>query len=157
MNVERAIEIIESHGADAHRWPAGDRAAVQALTADPRVAAALATAREVDALLDDWAATPVAGRIDLAAIARLPQQAPPQASAASLRPRNRGWIMGGAMAAALAGIIALAPFRNDTTSRVAGLSNTAVPSATVAATGDGSDAEAFAYVFTPTADEDELI
>lgn len=153
MNVERAIEIIESHGADAHRWPVGDRAAVQAWAVDPRVAAALATAREVDAMLADWAATPVAGRIDLAAIARLPQQAP----ASPVASRNRGWIVGGAMAAALAAVMVLAPPRNDTTSRVAGFSNTAVPSATVAAIADGSDAEAFADVFTPTADEDELI
>ncbi len=154
MNTDRALEIIAAYGADARRWPADDRAAVLALAGDPQVAAALASARALDAVLADWAAAPVMGSLDLAAITRQPQQRPVAHVA------RRGWIIGGAMAAAIAGVIALAPARDTTSTQIASvsnLSNATVPSATVPGGPTGSDAEAFAYVFTPTADEDDLI
>ncbi len=154
MTIDRALEIIAAHGADARRWPADERAAVLALAADPQVAAALAEARDLDAMLADWAVAPAMGTIDLAAITRQPQQqAMPQTA-------SRGWILGGAMAAAIAGVIALAPARDTTSTQIASISsfsNATVPSATVQGGPTGSDAEAFAYVFTPTADEDDLI
>lgn len=152
MTIDRALEIIASHGADARRWPADERAAVLALAGDPQVASALASARSLDLLLGDWAVAPATPAIDLAAIKRMPQQ---RASAG-----RGGWIVGVGMAAAIAGVIALAPTRDTTSTRIADastVSNTTVTSATVPGAGNGSDAEAFAYVFTPTADEDDLI
>ncbi len=155
MIVDRALEIIASHGADARRWPADERAAVQALAADARVAAALADARGLDALLTGWAGAEVPLAIDIAAITRQPQVQP--------RPplRGRAWIAGGALAAAVAATIALVPMRDmpqaTSTTNIAAISHSPVRSATAERGLSSSDADAFGYVFTPTADEDQLI
>jgi hypothetical protein len=149
----RALDVIASYGADPARWPAEERAAVLALASRPAVAAALADARALDALLDDWA------RADVAAApfdaAQLTPRAAPVAPA-----RRRGWLAAGAMAAAVAAAVVLTPMGAVTPQpdapQVAMISpQTTVPSATVASE-PGSDAE-FAYVFTPTVDEDALI
>lgn len=159
MTIDRALEIIASHGADARRWPATEGAQVLALAGDPRIAAALADARSIDALLADWVVddTP-AGRIDLAAITGLPQQRP------QAQPAWRGWMAGGAIAAAVAALAVLTPMQNGpgsmrtaSTTQIAMISNVTVPSATVESGLTSSDADAFAIVFTPTADEDDLI
>jgi hypothetical protein len=150
---DRALEIIASYGADPARWPADERAAVLALAGRPAVAAALADARGLDALLGDWArADVVAAPFDAA---QLTPRAAPVVPA-----RRRGWLAAGAMAAAVAAAVVLTPIGNVTPQpagpQVAMNSpQSTVPSATVASE-PGSDAE-FAYVFTPTVDEDALI
>lgn len=153
MTEDRALEIIASHGADPARWPADERAAVLALTGRPAVAAALAAARALDALLGDWArADVVAAPFDAA---QLTPRGAPIAPA-----RRRGWLAAGAMAAAVVAAVVLTPMTGVTPQSAApqvamNSSQTTVPSATVASEA-GSDAE-FAYVFTPTVDEDALI
>jgi hypothetical protein len=150
---DRALEIIASYGADTARWPADERAAALALAGRPAVAAALADARALDALLGDWAAADVtAAPFDAA---QLTPRAAPVVPA-----RRRGWLAVGAMAAAVAAAVVLTPMAGVTPQPVApkiamNSPQTTVPSATVASD-TGSDAE-FAYVFTPTVDEDALI
>lgn len=152
MTIDRALEIIASHGADARRWPAAESLQVLALIDDPRIVAAMAEARSMDAMLGDWAIdTASAGQIDLAAITGLPQQT------VRSQPIWRGWVAGGAIAAAVAALAVLTPMHTASTSQIAMISNATVPSAMVESGATGSDADAFATVFTPTADEDELI
>ena len=152
MTIDRALEIIASHGADARRWPVAESAQILALAGDPRIVAALAEASRLDGLLGAWASAAVpASRIDLAAITGLPQQRPQS------RPAWRGWIAGGAIAAAFAAVAMVTPMHTASTTQIAMISNVTVPSATVEGGPKGSDADAFATVFTPTADEDELI
>jgi hypothetical protein len=146
---ETALAIIDSHGADPARWPEADRPALLALAAtDARVGAALAEARALDAMLGDWAGEVAPATFDLAAITRLPQEQ-------LARPRR--WLAGGALAAAAAAaLIVLAPMAGNVSTPAA------VPSAMASNQGVGgevigSDAEAFAEVFTPTADEEDLI
>jgi hypothetical protein len=150
---DRALEIIASCGADSARWPVDERAAVLALASRPAIAAALAVARALDALLGDWArADVVAAPFDAA---QLTPRAAPVVPA-----RRRGLLAAGAMAAAVAAAVVLVPMAGVTPQpdapQVAMTSpQTTVPSATVASD-PGSDAD-FAYVFTPTVDEDALI
>lgn len=152
MTIDRALEIIASHGADARRWPVAESAQILAMAHDPRIVAALAEARSMDALLGDWAVDAAPdGRIDLSAITGLPQQR------RQSQPAWRGWIAGGAVAAAVAALAVLAPMRTASTTQIAMISNVTVPSATVESGLASSDADAFATVFTPTADEDEVI
>ena len=147
MTEDRALEIIASHGADASRWPDADRDAVLALAGTPAVAAALAEAATLDALLTGWArADVVAAPFDAATLVPAPVRP-------AARPVRR-WLAAGAMAAAVAAAVVLAPIPTATT-QVAQVSVSSVPSAT-AESDTGSDAE-FAYVFTPTVDEDALI
>lgn len=153
MTEDSALEIIASYGADPARWPADERADVLALAGRPAVAAALADARALDALLGDWAtAVVVAAPFDTA---RLTPRAAPVVPA-----RRRGWLAVGAMAAAVAAAVVLTPMaavtpQPDAPQVAMNSPQTTVPSATVASDA-GSDAE-FAYVFTPTVDEDALI
>jgi hypothetical protein len=150
---DRALEIIAALGADRARWPADERDAVLALCGRPRVAAALAEAASLDALLGDWARADVAAApFDSAALV------PPAAVAApALRPRR--WLAAAALAAAVAAAVVLAPIVGPAPvagpQRVQTVSETPVPSATGA--GEDGDDAAFAYVFTPTVDEDALI
>lgn len=152
MTRDQALEIIAAHGGDAARWPATEAAAVLALAAaDGVVAAALADARQLDALLGDWARDVAPATIDLAAITRLPGAGP------APRPARR-WLAGGLVAAAIAaGIAFLAPVASDSPM----IKTVSPPNAVqlAAADGDtfGSDADVFATVFTPTVDEDALI
>ncbi|KPF79723.1 hypothetical protein IP88_01410 [alpha proteobacterium AAP81b] len=145
-DIDRALAVIAACGADPARWPAEERAALLALATHPAVAAALAAARRLDDLLGDWATAPVASHCDAAAIAALPQAAP------MLAPRR--WLAGGAMAAAAAVALVLAmPARVD---RSTDDSMASAASAVAATPGEDGDA-GFAAVFTPTADEEDLI
>jgi ferric-dicitrate binding protein FerR (iron transport regulator) len=141
---ETALQIIESHGGDPLRWPDADRAAVLALARrDALVGSALAEAQALDAMLADWAGAAVPARLDLAAITRSPQERPAG---------RRRWLTGGALAAAVAAaVIMVAPMRGPAPTP------SSVPSATAMTEADSSDAEAFGQVFTPTADEEDLI
>jgi hypothetical protein len=141
---------LASHGADPARWPAEDRAALLALAGrDPAVAAALAEARELDLLLNDWAAAPapLAG-IDAGAITALPQQRP------AVAPRWRPALL----AASLALVVAVGGWLGTDVQRTARtqteIAAAAPPSAAAAA---GEADLAFAYVFTPTAAEEDVI
>lgn len=157
MTPERALEIIAAYGADSARWPDEARRALPALAArDAEVAAALVAAADLDGLLGGWAQAVAPGDFDLAAIAALPQERP---AATRNGPWPRRWIGGGALAAAVAaGLVILAPMPTTSDPAVATLSpTTSVPSATADGNAGGSDAEAFASVFTPTPDEEELI
>lgn len=154
MTEDRALEIIAALGADAARWPEGERDAVLALRSRPDVAAALAEAAQLDALLGGWA---------LADVAAAPFDSegliPAVAAPVTKSPLPRRWLAAGALAAAAAVALVLTPMqlgapapgpRIDLASP-----QTPVPSAT-GASEDGVDA-GFAYVFTPTVDEDALI
>ena len=152
MTEQRALEIIAAMGADSARWPGDERAGVMALAAQPAVAAALAAAALLVALLGDWACAHVAAApFDAARLVPAPV-------VARARPLRR-WLAAGAMAAAVAAAIVLTPMSAVSppkpAAQVAEISPSSVPSAT-AGSDDGSDAE-FAYVFTPTVDEDALI
>jgi hypothetical protein len=144
-----ALEIIAAYGGDPRRWPDADRPAVLALVGDPVVAAALGEARTLDAVLVDWARDVAPAEFDAAAIA----------SAAPVAAMRRGWWAGGMLAAAVAvGLVVLAPSGPGSGPQAPIVAtNAAVPSATAAGAELGGDAESFAQVFTPTADEDELI
>ena len=152
MTEQRALEIIAAMGADSARWPDDERAGVLALASRPAVAAALAAAASLDALLGDWACAEVTtAPFDAARLVPAPV-------VVSVRPRRR-WLAAGAMAAAVAAAAVLTPIAAvsppNPAAQVAAVSPLPVPSAT-AGSDDGSDAE-FAYVFTPTVDEDALI
>ena len=155
MTRERALEIITAYGGDSARWPADERAGVLAMAADADVAAALAEARDMDALLGDWARGDVAAAFDFAAISAGVQEKP----AEHARPWPNRWFAGGAIAAAVAGLmVVLAPMGTGPAPMVATVStDSPVQLATAKGSAAVSDAEAFANVFTPTVDEEELI
>lgn len=136
MNRAEVQVLIDSHGADAARWPVDLRAAAEAvIAADPELQAQRADAVALDVLLDGWARRlPVAA--DAAAIAaRIVRPV--------LRwPRVAGF--GGLAAAAVAALVLVS------------LPSLAPPSTTVAAT-PADDAAAFAAIFTLTPDEENLI
>lgn len=151
MTRNRALEIIAAYGADSARWPPVEAAALRAIAAsDALVASALAEAQPLDGLLADWAEASVPVGIDLAAITRLPAEAPVPA---------RRWVAGGIFAAAIAaGIAFLVPVAPAADPGLATVSlQTAVPLPTAEGDAFGSDADVFATVFTPTVDEDALI
>lgn len=154
LSPETACAILASHGADPARWPAEDRAALLALAGrDATVAAALAEAQALDALLDDWAATPAAlAGIDVSAITAVPQQ--PRARTDRWRPAL--------LAASLALVVAVGgwlgagnqlagPRAAQNPMEIA----SAVPPSAAAAAGEAD--LAFAFVFTPTAAEEDVI
>lgn len=174
MNVERALAVIAAHGGDAAAWPEGERAAVAALAAsDGRVGAALAEARALDVLLGAWAVDVVPRDYDAAAlIAGAGTGAGAgEAVARSVLPRAaRGWLAGAMLAAAAAtGLVVLAPFEAGPAAVAVGGVGTGASAGTgsLAAAGAGAlagatgagpgDDEVFAMLFTPTAEEDELI
>ena len=138
---ERAGEIIAAYGADVRRWPDGERAAALACVAgDPGLRADLAAAAVLDADLADWARRD-AGVLDGVAPVRV------------AAPRYRAWLGGGLAAAAVAAsLVWLAPLPGGASAPAAVVAR---PVAAVAAAADGADG--FAYVFTPTQDEESLI
>jgi hypothetical protein len=154
---DHALDIISAYGGDASRWPASEGAAVLALAdSDAVVAQALMAARQLDTLLDGWARDVTPATIDIAAITG---QAAGKRAATVVPPAARRWLAGGLAAAAMAaGLAFMAPV---TPVADAGIEIVSTPAAVqlVTAQGDtfGSDAIAFATVFTPTADEDVLI
>lgn len=171
MTTEQALALIESFGGDPRRWPDAERAALLALAGhDARVSAAIADARELDTLLVGWAlAETPAWRLDDAALAALtaPRALPPRAlppRALPLRPLTlrplplRRWFAGGAMAAALAaGVVLVNPLAPRTGHPMVAA---ATPLSSHAPNPDSVDRRAdaaFGDVFTPTADEEELI
>lgn len=150
LSTETALEIIASHGADPARWPADVRGRLLALAADDAiVAAALAESRTLDVMLGDWAGAPAAGSIDVAAITALPQQ--------GTAPRRAAGWRSGLLAASLALVVAVGGWLGLSGqmnvaggARVAAVSPSAEPVV-------GEADVAFAYVFTPTAAEEDLI
>lgn len=156
MNIERALEIVAAFGGDARRWPDDERGDVLALAAvDAGLAAAIAEARGMDALLSDWARDVAPVDFDAAAIVRDAAVVVPVSKPVT-RPGRR-WFAGSALAAAVAaGVLVLAPLGPAPEVETVSV-DSPVQSATAEGGALGSDAEAFAYVFTPTLDEDELI
>ncbi len=151
MTEARALEIIAAMGADPARWPADERAHVAALASRPMIVAALREAAALDALLDDWAQPGVAAMpFDAAALI-------PAASVAAAPAQQRRWWAAGAVAVAVAAAVVLAPMPGavPTTQTARSISEDPVMSAT--GTSEAGDAAAFAYVFTPTVDEDAVI
>lgn len=148
MTPERAAEIITAYGGDPARWPAAERAAALALAGrNPALAAALAAARDLDSQLATWALDVPAkdfAPLDLATPQPRPRLAP-----------TRWWAGAGlaALAAAVTGLAVLAP---PPTSQIVADRSANLPIATPASANE-ADFEAFATLFTPTADEDELI
>jgi hypothetical protein len=154
LSPETACAILASHGADPARWPAENRAALIALAArDPAVAAALAEARSLDAMLNEWAAAPVPpGGIAASAITALPQQR---------REKPMPW-RPALLAASLALVVAVGGWLGAG-SQLGGqraafnetrIASAAPPSAAAVA---GEADLAFSYVFTPTAAEEDVI
>ena len=157
MTRDHALDIISAYGGDASRWPATEAAALLALADnDAVVAQALMAARQLDTLLDGWARDVAPATIDIAAITGL---AAAKRAVIVVPSATRRWLAGGLAAAAIAaGFAFMAPV---TPVADAGIDIVSTPAAVqlVTARGDmfGSDAIAFATVFTPTADEDVLI
>lgn len=164
MTEARALEILAACGADPARWPADERATLQALaTRSPAVAQALAEARAVDAALASWLAEPANTvspvRDDAAAAlaalgevrARVPRPRPARA--------NRWW--GGlAIAASLVAAVGLSWPALEPASPPASTGDAAIAAAQAPAPDqrdDSSEEEAlFALMFTPTIDEEPL-
>lgn len=149
-----ACDLIAAHGGDPARWPADQRAALLALAAaDPGVAAALADARALDAALDGWADDHlvVPAPLDLAGITRLAQQAPPVPGRMATGWRPALLAASLALVLAVGGWLGLSP-QPDQPAQMAA----APPLSAGVGDGNGSD-PAFAYVFSPTATEEDLI
>ena len=148
LSSETALDILASHGADPARWPADVRAGLLALAAqDAGVAAALADAHALDAALADWAAMPAPdASINVGAILKLPQEAGAGHQASTWRPAL--------LAASVALVLAMGGWlgwsRQIPTPQIAAV----LPSAGASA---GETDDGFAYVFTPTAAEEDLI
>ncbi|OYQ24714.1 hypothetical protein CHU93_15245 [Sandarakinorhabdus cyanobacteriorum] len=155
LSTQTALDIIASHGADPARWPADQRAALLALAAsDAAVAAALADARAIDAALTDWLNAPLpAMAVDVAAITAQPQQMPQQMPHA---PATRRW-MPAAVAASLALVVAVGGWLGLQPQSGNGAPTIAAATPPSAGVEQAEADAAFAYVFTPTAAEEELI
>ncbi len=166
LTLEAAAAVIASHGADPARWPAADRAALLALAgSDLQVAAALADARRTDAAIADWlgAPLPAMAAIDVAAIVAAPQTAFESGPQSGWTRRIAGWrpaLMAASFSMMLvtAGWLAL-----PGTVALPGPDASAPETRTIASLPPSAGASAaevdlaFAYVFTPTAFEEELI
>jgi hypothetical protein len=153
---DRAIEIIAAFGAAPARWPEAERAGVLALAGHPAVAAALADARRLDALLVDWACADVAAApFDAARLIPAAASRVPMAPA-----RRRPWLAASALAAALTAVLALTSIGRmapDVNTPQVAQNSPLSPVPSALASGEaGSDGD-FAYIFTPTDDEDALI
>lgn len=147
-----ALELIAAYGADAARWPQDRREAVLAFAAsDAAVADALAEARRLDALLAGWARDVPARSFEVDAL--LPAGRPVAAPVRGWRaPR---WLGGGALAAsvAVALLLGLGGQQQDFAVRDGGTPSPALESAS----GQPESMDDFALIFTPTADEEDLI
>lgn len=167
LSPDQALALLASRGSSLTRWPAEAAFALPALAArDAAVAAAWAEAQALDAALNAWAqpdALPLP--FDVAAITALPQAgAQPAPVAASPRlvvssQARFGW-RPALLAASLALVVAVGGWL--------GLSGPQAPMSTTAleiaaaptpSTGAGvAEADAaFAYVFSPTAVEEDVI
>jgi hypothetical protein len=113
------------------------------------VAAALAEARTLDVMLAGWACDVPEKRHEVAAL--LPAAVP---MARPVRSRWLGLAGGGALAAALALVLVSNGIGGRQATLPGGMAGeTALESASAA----GEEEDLFALIFTPTADEDELI
>ena len=158
---DQALDVILAYGAQASRWPVEQRADVLALIAtDPVVAAAHTQAAQLDALLVGWAADVPARSFDADALIPAPAviHAP-----AKFRPARWPvpWLGAGALAASVAAALLLG---------VPGL-HSVTPSGPVqiaqnqisdqvslgSASAQAEPLVGFALIFTPTADEEDLI
>lgn len=149
MTSDRALEIIGAYGAKPVGWPAAERAAVLAAAAhDAAVGAALAEAGELDALLRAWAADVPVRQFDVATLLPARTIAAPQHS------RVLRWASGGALAATIAAVLVIAA--PNLVSGVSPLPTRIVAPLETAST-DTEPLEGFALIFTPTADEEDLI
>jgi hypothetical protein len=142
------LEILGSHGADAARWPADERAALLALVADDAaVAAAMDAERRMDVMLGDWARDVPERQFEAEALL-------PAARVLTGRAGFVRWLAGGAVAAGLA--LALVGVRAPETVVVASGADFEMSSP-----GSAGDAamldDSFALFFTPTADEEDVI
>jgi hypothetical protein len=152
LSPETALAIIASHGADPARWPADACAAVLAMAQhDDDVAAALDAARALDADLAGWlAAGPALAAVDVAAITAQPRHA-----VAAPR-RWSGWrpmLLAASLTMMLATFGWLA-MPGQEPAQPAPMASIQPPSAGI----EAAEADlAFAYVFTPTAAEEDLI
>ena len=111
MNETRLKRLIEAYGAEPERWPAGDRAAAQALLeASAEARAMLAAARRLDRLLEAapvGSAAPDATAALRRKIASLPDAPPPvvRASNVTIGPWSRRRLWASAAGLAAAGVI----------------------------------------------------
>lgn len=147
-----ALDIIASYGADPARWPDDVRVALLALVAqDESVAAALADAWALDAALTSWAnASAEWPTPDIAAILALPQEG----TAASRR--ANAW-RPALLAASLTLLVAVGGWFG-LSGRMNSANSTRIAAAPPSAGASAGEADAaFAYVFTPTAAEEDLI
>ncbi|GGI93854.1 hypothetical protein GCM10007973_32610 [Polymorphobacter multimanifer] len=153
MTRERALEIVGAYGADPARWPAAERTALLALAAqDADVATAMAEARELDAMLGDWAGDVPLRQFEAQAL--LPARTVPVA--ASRRPFLR-WAGGGAVAAAFATVLVLGVPGMPPEPQPRTATNVS-PELPLGSASDSTEPlDGFALIFTPTADEEELI
>ena len=133
-------ELIEIYGADAARWPAEHRdAARTAIAADPALQRALANAAALDTLIETW-------------VRRVPASADANAvSARIVRPAPRwpGFAAVGLIAATVAAFVLTVPATAPPTPSP---SLAAAP----AAAANAADDAAFASLFTPTPDEENV-
>ena len=154
LSPETALDILASHGADPARWPAAVRSDLLALAArDDAVATALLHAQALDAALADWANAPGPDvAINAAAIVARPQERD--------APRRSGWrpaLLAASLAivVAVGGWVGFASRIAPASTQIAATQIAAAPPSAGASAGE-ADA-AFAYVFTPTAAEEDLI
>jgi hypothetical protein len=152
-----ALELIAAYGSAPARWPQDRREAVLALAGtDPVVAGAQAEARALDALLGDWArdVAPRSFDVDvLVPVARVFGARPAVVTARGWRaPR---WLAGGALAAsvAVALLLGIGGQEQQFAVRDGGTPSPSLESAS----GQPESMDDFALVFTPTADEEDLI
>lgn len=114
--------------------------------------AALPPETDLDALLGQWAAAPVTGAsVDVAAILALKQEGPQERA---VPPRAVAW-RPALMAASLALVVAVGGWLGFS-DRFAS-PPTQIAAVSPSAEAGAGEAEAFAYVFTPTAAEEDLI
>jgi len=138
----RVAEIIAAYGGDSSRWPDAEReTALHVAATSPELTALMAGARALDADLAGWARAPLATMDDaagrgIAAVARIAMR--PARSVAR-------WATGAGLAASLVGLVFLTPARMPSPNA------SPAPSTPVAAE------PAFAQVFTPTLDEEQVL
>ncbi|WP_404712527.1 hypothetical protein [Sphingomonas sp. MMS24-J13] len=76
MNVERFAVLLDAYGAEPGRWPEGERdAALAFVRADPRAAAMLEAAGEIDDLLASHRVSAPSTMLAAAIVARAPRRA----------------------------------------------------------------------------------
>ncbi len=164
MTEARALEILAAFGADPARWPADERAALQALaTRSPAIAQALAEARAVDGTLAGWLSEPAIAvspaRDDTAAA--LAALAEARTTGVRQRPMHaRRWWGRLAVAASLAAAVGLSWPALDPATPPADTGDAIIAGVQAPASDprdDSSEEEALlALMFTPTIDEEPL-